>query len=427
MDRSKAPAVGERKALRRRIVLSNTNALEVQGMEDISVQSMLDEGSQGKVFGIPGSLVDQLRAVDAFKVSQGWGLFRRPGMLVRKETVEYGKLIEELSVKDNKKTVRRVLVGERGSGKSLMLLQAMTMAFLKKWTVVNISEGTLRSISPLELRLHTQVLTKLTPFPAQDLTIGHTAYAPIPRSQPTLYAQPSYTSSLLSKISQSNPHLSTLRLTQPPHPNTIPTPLPPSLTLSGLCALGAQDPDIAWPIFQLLMSELSAPGLPPILLCIDGLANAMQPTTAYTTPSLGPIHAHDFALIKWFTSYLSGQQPLPNGGIVLAATSQSNAPVLPSLTIALTALETPDAREAQRDPFRRLDERVLSVFEKGNGVEVQRLKGVSKDEARALMEYWARSGLLRARVSEGFVGEKWALSGGGVVGELERATVRGVM
>lgn len=156
MDRSKAPAVGERKALRRRIVLSNTNALEVQGMADISVQSMLDEGSQGKVFGIPGPLVDQLRAVDAFKVSQGWGLFRRPGMLVRKETVEYGKLMEELSVEGNKKTVRRVLVGERGSGKSLMLLQAMTMAFLKKWTVVNISEGTLRFISPLKLRLHIQ-------------------------------------------------------------------------------------------------------------------------------------------------------------------------------------------------------------------------------------------------------------------------------
>lgn len=153
----------------------------------------------------------------------------------------------------------------------------------------------------------------------------------------------------------------------------------------------------------------------------------MQPTTAYTTPSLGPIHAHDFALINWFTSHLSGQQTFPNAGIVLAATSQSNAPVLPSLSIALTALETPDAGEAQRDPFRRLDERVLKVFDKENGVEVQRVKGLSKDEARGLMEYWARSGLLRARVNEGLVGEKWALSGGGVVGELERATVRGVM
>lgn len=121
-------------------------------MEDISVESMLDEGSQGKVYGIPGPLVDQLRAVDAFKVSQGWGLFRRPGMLVRKETVEYGKMIEEMSAEGSKKTVRRVLVGERGSGKSLILLQALTMAFLKKWTVINIPEG-----KPPWLIVHSEV------------------------------------------------------------------------------------------------------------------------------------------------------------------------------------------------------------------------------------------------------------------------------
>ena len=148
-ERGKPPAVGERKALRRRIVLSNTNALAVPGMEDITMESMINEESRGKVFGIPGPVVDQLRAVDAFKVSQGWGLFRRPGMLVRKETIAYGKLIEEMSLLKNERTssegsnkvMRRVLVGERGSGKSLMLLQAMTAAFMKKWTVINIPEG----------------------------------------------------------------------------------------------------------------------------------------------------------------------------------------------------------------------------------------------------------------------------------------------
>ncbi len=57
-------------------------------------------------------------------------------------------------------------------------------------------------------------------------------------------------------------------------------------------------------------------------------------------------------------------------------------------------------------------------------MEIQRLKGLSKDEARGLMEYWAKSGLVRQKVNETLVGEKWTLSGGGVVGELERATVR---
>ena len=140
-DRSKRPAIGERKALRKRIVLSNTNALEVQGLKDIDAQSMIDESLRGQVLGIPGPVVDQLRAVEAFKVSQGWPLFRRPAMLMRKDTLEMAKEIEDISLGTRGKAIRRVFVGERGSGKTVMLLQAMTMAFLKGWVVINIPEG----------------------------------------------------------------------------------------------------------------------------------------------------------------------------------------------------------------------------------------------------------------------------------------------
>lgn len=115
----------------------------------------------------------------------------------------------------------------------------------------------------------------------------------------------------------------------------------------------------------------------------------------------------------------------------MAATSQSNAPQIPSLEVALSQLEgdrtTPAGQriaKKERIPLMRYDERVLDAFmhQKGD-IGVQRLAGLSKEEARGLMEYWARSGMVRERVSEGFVGEKWALSGGGVIGELERAVV----
>lgn len=141
VDRAKKPAIGERKAIRKRIVLSNTNALEVQGLNDITAQSMTDENLRGHVLGIPGPVVDQLRAVEAFKVAQGWPLFRRPAMLMRKDTLELAKEIEDISARTQDKIIRRVLVGERGSGKTVMLLQAMTMAFLKGWVVINIPEG----------------------------------------------------------------------------------------------------------------------------------------------------------------------------------------------------------------------------------------------------------------------------------------------
>ena len=142
VDRSKKPEIGERRALRKRIVLSNTNALEVEGLKDINAQSMTDQSLRGQVLGIPGPVVSQLRVVEAFKVKQAWPLFSRPAMLMRKDTLDMATEIESISLGVRDEAIRRVFVGERGSGKTMMLLQAMTMAFLKGWVVINIPEGT---------------------------------------------------------------------------------------------------------------------------------------------------------------------------------------------------------------------------------------------------------------------------------------------
>ncbi|KAL8713594.1 MAG: hypothetical protein Q9220_002456 [cf. Caloplaca sp. 1 TL-2023] len=419
-NRARRPAPGERKALRKRIVLSNVNALKVPDMQDINAENMYDRRLKGQMLGLPEQIVDQLRAAEAFKPTQGWKMFWRPGMLMRRETVDMGKMISDMSDTDPKarKSVRRILVGEKGSGKSIMLLQAMTMAMLKGWTVINLPE-------------------------AQDITIGHTPYQPLPGSNPTTYIQPAYLSSLLNRISLSNPHLASLTLSQPPPSSSSPTttsdlpPLPPNISLARLASLGASDPSTAHPIFTLLLSSLLAPGAPPIFIALDGLAHAMQPGTGYTSPhDLRPIHPHDLDVIQTFTSFLSGRRELVNGGIVLAATNASHAPKVPALDVALSQLEgarmTSQGQSAgmvmERNPFVRYDERVFDQLVpeggKGGKIEVKRLEGLSKEEARGLMEYWARSGMVREKVNEGFVGEKWTVSGGGVVGELERSVVR---
>ena len=141
----KRPAQGERKALRKRVVLSNTNALEVPGLQDLGAAQIANEELIGTIVGVPNDIVDRLRALDAFKPSQGWSFFRRPAMLMRADTIEYGKLMEEISTENgDRKEVRRVLVGDRGTGKTVMLMQVMTMAMLKKWIVINIPDGEAR-------------------------------------------------------------------------------------------------------------------------------------------------------------------------------------------------------------------------------------------------------------------------------------------
>lgn len=274
--------------------------------------------------------------------------------------------------------------------------------------------------------VYTQVLTSENPaadpvFVARELVIGHTEYAPMPNTTPTQYTQRIYTASLLSAISRANPILETINLSQASAASGIPIPIAPNISLSRLALVGASDPEAAWPIFQLIVRELCLPGRPPIMMCIDGLAHAMGKTAYISAKDYQPIHAHSFTLLSFFLLHLSGASPLPNGGAVLAATSQSNQPHIPSLNLVLSQLEGKEP--VQRDPFAKYDERVLGVFDKG-GIEVKRLGGVSKEEARGLMEYWARSGVVRQKVDEGFVGEKWSFSGGGCVGELERAVVR---
>lgn len=138
-DSGKRPGVGERKAARKRIVLTNDNALEVTSLKDMTKANILNEANQGKVLGIPEATVDGLRVLEAFKTTQGWSMFRRPATLVRKETVELAKLVKD--VEGQKKTIRRILSGDRLSGKSTLVLQALSMGLLREWIVINIPEG----------------------------------------------------------------------------------------------------------------------------------------------------------------------------------------------------------------------------------------------------------------------------------------------
>lgn len=138
----KPPAVGERKAIRKRIVLSNTNAFEVSGLQDWAPTTYAASSAVGKMIGLSGEVVDSLRAIEAFKPTQGWGFFRRPATLVRKETLELAKHIEQCtSSKAEQQTLRRMIAGDKGSGKSVLLLQAQAMAFMAGWVVIHIPEG----------------------------------------------------------------------------------------------------------------------------------------------------------------------------------------------------------------------------------------------------------------------------------------------
>lgn len=460
-------------------MLSNTNALEVPGLQDLTRETAanLDKlrALQGKVAGFGDDTVDALRALEAFKPAQGWSLFRRPASLVRRDTLELAQLLDD--AQGSKQVARRLLFGERVSGKSVLALQAMALAYRRGWIVVHFPE-------------------------AQDLVIAHTSYRPEQTSDgKTIYIQPHYTAQLLGNIVKANQRLlSNLRLSKQ---HQLPVPVQPNMSLDRFAELGANDPDLAWPVWQAFWSELTTPSQsdrqgmqrPPVFVGLDGVDHVMR-TSAYLDFEANPIHAHDLALVRDYMALLSGKTSLPNGGMVIAAATQNNSPSTPTLDHCcdynaampfiepLTRLRDRVLEQARAgrvsvelldmdrllpdesthrvarlhfefrqkvidhcnsndppevfvrlcdrlsrdmrsvtprwDPYAARDERVADVMET---VPVQEIKGLSKEEARGLMEYYAQSGMLRTTVTDGLVSEKWTLAGSGIIGEIQKGSI----
>jgi small subunit ribosomal protein S29 len=242
------------------------------------------------------------------------------------------------------------------------------------------------------------------------------------------YTQDTYTANLLQQILMSNgAFLAATKLSTQPE---LPLPLPAGATLKELAALGMANPEASWPVFVALWNELSLPGRPPILLALDGLSHIMR-HSEYMSAEVKPIHAHDLTLVRHFVDHLSGQKKLPNGGVVLGATSGSNAPTSPAMNHCIEAAEARQ-KSAEKlpewNPYKSVDVRVMEALKDlhsdSKEFDVINVGGLTKEEARSIMEYYAESGMLRHRVSEGFVTEKWSLAGMGNIGELEKASVR---
>lgn len=192
----------------------------------------------------------------------------------------------------------------------------------------------------------------------------------------------------------------------------------------------AREPEQAWGVFTALWHELfavKADGAgtprPPILFSLDGLAAVMR-ASDYRSQNFGRVHSHDLAIVRMFVDVLSGRTPLPNGGAAIAATCRSNAARNASMELAIArqlARQAGDEVLPARDPYgRKYDARVDEAME-NVGLEVVNVKGITKAEARSLMEYWAASGMLRAKVDERTVSEKWMTGGNGIIAEMERA------
>ena len=187
----------------------------------------------------------------------------------------------------------------------------------------------------------------------------------------------------------------------------------------------SQDLDDAWAVWSAVWYELTeVPDRPPLIFALDGLSHIMR-ISDYRTKNFEPIHAHDLAIVRGFVDLLSGRKIPTGGGAVLGVMDSSNRPVNKSVDFAINYKEAllveklPPEQLPQRDPFsKKYDPRVDESLRDADLIKVA---GIDKKEARAIMEYWAASGVFRHPITERVVTDTWALGGHGILGEMERA------
>lgn len=268
----------------------------------------------------------------------------------------------------------------------------------------------------------------LTVSTAQELTTARTDYAPIPDTNPQQWMQSHYALNLMKRILTANRAVLDRIYTTRSYEDFT-NPVAEGATLVTLIE-SAREPDQAWPVFTALWYELTSvkadadgTSRPPLLFALDGLHSVMG-VSAYRNQSFEPIHSHDLAIVRMFVDILSGHHVLPNGGAAIAATARSNAARNPSMELAVARQLARQAGAEElppRDPYNgAYDARVDAALE-DTGIQAVDVQGITKAEARALMEYWAASGLLRAEVDERTVSDKWMVGGNGIIGEMERA------
>jgi small subunit ribosomal protein S29 len=149
-NKGKPPAPGERKAQRKRILTESKNVLSVPGLPtfDLAVTTssskaltLSQDGLSGtaQVVELQDETVNRLKAIGGFQPQQSWRYLARPAVLLSKDAKEVLSQLQRAG--KSRSTYREIIVGPRASGKSGLLLQAMSGAWNLGWTVIHIPDS----------------------------------------------------------------------------------------------------------------------------------------------------------------------------------------------------------------------------------------------------------------------------------------------
>ncbi|GAA6022898.1 hypothetical protein JCM11491_006619 [Sporobolomyces phaffii] len=254
--------------------------------------------SVGRVKAFPPSTLDAFKTLSIPASIQKEFAFAasRPATVIRGATVEIKKLLDQGKAASSKQS-RHVLVGGAGTGKSTLVLQAVSYAQSQGHVVFYLPSAT----------------------PLVNSSTPHIY------SQPrALFDQPVLSASLLSKLAAVNKAAFKELKTSKEYTFGAGKQVAQGKSFEELAKAAGGDDKIVTSVFEALIEELSIQTSRPVLLAIDD-CQSLFATTKYVDPSYAPIESHSLVVPRILLEFVSGQREFAAGSVLLSPCSLSSS------------------------------------------------------------------------------------------------------
>ncbi|EJD48265.1 hypothetical protein AURDEDRAFT_113093 [Auricularia subglabra TFB-10046 SS5] len=276
------------------------------------------------VFGTPRSL------------EHDFALLSRPASVIRQCTLDLFQLLD--GTHNDQSSVRKILAGPGGCGKSYTLLQAVEYASRNGWMVVYVPR-------------------------AIGLVSDTSEYAYDRRTQ--TFVQPAASRTILSQILEVNTHL---RRTIPGH-------------VYRTVEKAIEEPATAPEALEALLVALGAQSNAPVLIAVDEM-QALYSTSWYKDPHYKPIEACHLSVPRLLLEFASGRRALTRGAFLGAYSSLNTHFPLP--LVLREAAGVPHDRP--EGPYSKRPEHLLTYTEGLDGFQIP--PTLTPQEGIAIYELW---------------------------------------
>ncbi|CAB4382711.1 hypothetical protein RhiirA5_396563 [Rhizophagus irregularis] len=324
----------------------------------------------GKIYQIPKEVIPKFKVFKfPMSLSKEFELFHNSSLVVRQSSVELIKLLEEASTLPSTKN-RHIISGPLGIGKSALLMQAVNYAMCKPWIVIYIPHAV-------------QYVNSTSPYMKVEST-GE-------------FIQPTLTMSLLQQIKLVNePYLRNINLRRG---HQIHRHVIKDKNTSQLLEIGINDPHSAQEVFEIFLEEIGNNQEYPVLLAVDEI-NAFYTDSKYFDVDDTLLEANRLSLPRTILEYFSGKKDFTYGAVI-GALSQTFKPFISKpLEIALGLTEA--------SPWKPVSRTILQYT---TGLQNFDVKGYSKDEAKAVIDYYYEMSILPQPKEQLFVKHFLATNG----------------